>query len=64
MKGQFMAKSPKSPASGGMKPVLPPSRPTQAPGFDPGQSRLPQGLKPGKRMGGKPKLFPGRTGGR
>lgn len=59
-----MTKTPKTPASGGTKPVLPTPKPAKAPGFDPGQSRLPDGLKPGKRMGGKPKLFPGRTGGR
>jgi len=59
-----MAKSPKFPASGGTKPVLPTSKPEKARGFELRQSRLPQGLKPGKRLGGKPKLFPGRTGGR
>lgn len=33
--------------------------------FDPGQGRAPVGLKPSRNgVGGRPMLFPGRTGGR
>lgn len=52
----------RKPAKRGSKPLLPgPGKP----GFQPNQSRLPKGLKSGKGiLGGKPKLFPGRTGSR
>lgn len=52
----------KKPAKRGIKSLLPGAK---APGFQPMQSRLPKGLKSGKGVtGGKPKLFPGRTGSR
>ena len=52
----------KKPARRGTKSLLPGAK---GPGFQPMQSRLPKGLKTGKgAVGGKPKLFPGRTGSR
>ena len=52
----------KKPALGGTKPLLPGSKKI---GFQPGQSRLPKGLQNAKGLkGGKPKLFPGKTGSR
>lgn len=52
----------KKPAKRGTKPLLPGAG---KPGFAPRQSRLPKGLRNGKGIkGGKPKLFPGRTGSR
>ncbi len=52
----------KKPALCGTKLLLPVAKKR---GFQPNQSRLPKGLKPGKGMkGGKPKLFPGKTGNR
>ena len=52
----------KKPASGGPGLLLPGPK---TPGFKPNQSRLPKGLTPGKGpKGGKPNLFPGRTGSR
>lgn len=50
----------KRPARSGSKTVMP-----AKPRFDPAQGRLPAGIKPAKGgKGGKPMLFPGRTGGR
>lgn len=52
----------KKPASGGTRTFVPD---VKKPGFTPNQSRLPKGLTTGKGIkGGKPKLFPGRTGSR
>ncbi len=59
-----MPKSKKPTRKRGNKSSLSKSNAAKRPGFDPGQSRLPSGLKPRRRVGGKPKLFPGRTGGR
>ena len=59
-----MPTSKKKPAKRGTKSLLPKALQSAKPGFDPKQSRMPNGLKHKVSGGGKPKLFPGRTGGR
>jgi hypothetical protein len=59
-----MPKSKKRPAKSGTKSLLSNVIQPKKQSFDPNQSRLPKGLKNQASKGGKPKLFPGRTGGR
>lgn len=59
-----MPKSKKRPAKHGAKSLLSIAIKPAKPGFDPKQSQMPSGLKTKGGKGGKPMLFPGRTGGR
>lgn len=59
-----MPRSKKRPAKRGTESLLPNALQRAKSGFDPKQSRLPNGLNHKVKGGGKPKLFPGRTGGR
>lgn len=65
MKGHPMPNSKKPTRKRGITSPLPKAITPAKPGFDPTTSKLPKGRGPGySKKGGKPMLFPGRTGGR